>query len=209
MLGHNRDGKICRVCGKIHIHPRGMLGKQHSKESKEKIAESHRGKHPSEETRKKLSEAKKGDKHFNYGGHLSEEWKEKIGESIGKQWENGAYDEAYDSPEYKEKARNHLENQRLQGLLNIRKPTKPQIRLFEVIKLKYPEEEVMMECPIKTKEGVRLIDVAIPHLRIGFEYDEPYWHQNKEYDQKRHQLIEAEGWKLIHYKDEKEFSQKP
>lgn len=73
-----------------------MYGKHHTQETREKISEankniseetrkrlseSHKGKHPSAETRKKMSEAQKGEKAHNYGKHFSEETCKRIGDS--------------------------------------------------------------------------------------------------------------------------------
>ena len=73
----------------------GTFGMQHTEETKRKISESHKGIRPNDETRRKMSESHKGKsngkknyfygKHFcgennpNYGKHLSEETKRKIG----------------------------------------------------------------------------------------------------------------------------------
>ena len=58
-----------------------MLGKHHSKESKEKNRIAHLGKKHSEEAKNKMSELRKGEKHFLYGKHHSDETKRKISES--------------------------------------------------------------------------------------------------------------------------------
>ena len=60
-------------------HP--MYGKHRSEETKRKISEAQKGKHPSKETRKKMSEAKLGENHPNYGKHCSEEAKKKMSEA--------------------------------------------------------------------------------------------------------------------------------
>lgn len=57
---------------------------RHTKETREKISESNKGKKASEETRKKLSEAKKGENNPNYGKHFSEEVREKMREAKPK-----------------------------------------------------------------------------------------------------------------------------
>ena len=70
----------------------GKEGCCHSEETKTKISEANKGKHKgenhymygkhlSEEHKTKISEAKKGENHPMYGKHLSEEHKQKIGEA--------------------------------------------------------------------------------------------------------------------------------
>jgi hypothetical protein len=169
-------------------------GQHPSIETRKKMSEARKGKSFSEEHRKKLSDSKKGNKNFNYGKVFSEEYRKKIGlAGIGR----------YVSEETRRKIgetnREHLRN------ILVKRPTKPQLKLFEVIKMKYPVNKIMMDYSIKTNKGYRFIDVAIPELRLGFEYDEPYWHQNKERDLQRHSLIESEGWKLTHFRDVSEF----
>ena len=56
---------------------------KHSEESKQKMSESHIGKHHSEESKKKISEALSGEKNPMYGKHHSEDTKKKISESKG------------------------------------------------------------------------------------------------------------------------------
>ena len=55
-------------------HPKGMLGKQHTEETKEKIGKQSKGRTHTEETKKKLSE-------INKGKTMSEETKRKLSES--------------------------------------------------------------------------------------------------------------------------------
>ena len=55
---------------------------KHSEESKQKMSESHIGKHHSEESKKKISEALSGEKAYWYGKHLLEEHKNKISEAL-------------------------------------------------------------------------------------------------------------------------------
>lgn len=85
------------------IYSKGNLGRKHSEETKRKLSEiqnspemkekqriAHLGKTPwnkgqknvySDETKQKMSEAKRGEKHFFYGKHHTEETKKKIGEA--------------------------------------------------------------------------------------------------------------------------------
>lgn len=112
MKGHNYGNKICLKCGKIHEHPKPMLGKivwnkgltkdtdarilQYSEkfkgennpskrqEIREKISRSMKGKHwkLSEETKKKMSLSKMGDKNPAKKPDVREKLREKTLEYI-------------------------------------------------------------------------------------------------------------------------------
>ncbi len=79
----------------------------------------------------------------------------------------------------------------------IKNPSKPQIKLFNIVKELYPS--AVLNFPVKFFN--RNIDIAIPEFRIAIEYDGSYWHQNKEDDEKRQKDIESLGWKFIRYMD--------
>lgn len=66
-------------CGSGILNP--FYGKKHSEETKKRLSEIHKGKHPDNETRKKLSESRKGNRNHNFGKHFSDEVKKKISES--------------------------------------------------------------------------------------------------------------------------------
>ncbi len=73
------------------------------------------------------------------------------------------------------------------------KISKPQMQLFKLCSflLPYP----VLEYPCCGKN----IDIAIPQLSLAFEYDECYWHKDKEADNIRQKLLENEGWIFIRY----------
>ncbi len=77
----------------------------------------------------------------------------------------------------------------------VKSPSKPQVELFELIKLFYPN--AILNYPSLNKS----IDVAIPEKMIAIEYDGSYWHQDEEADTKRQKELEAVGWKFLRYKD--------
>lgn len=60
-----------------------------SEDTRKKLSDSHKGKHPTEETRKLLSEQRKGENHPMYGKHQTEEAKRKVSEGLKKTYENG------------------------------------------------------------------------------------------------------------------------
>ncbi len=77
----------------------------------------------------------------------------------------------------------------------VKDPSKPQTEVFRLVKQIFPSAEI--NYPFLNKS----LDVAIPELKIWFEYDGNYWHPNKEKDLQRQKLIEEQGWKCIRYKD--------
>jgi hypothetical protein len=81
-------------------------------------------------------------------------------------------------------------------------PSKPQVKLFEKVKLLYPSAILNYPCLNYS------IDIAVPELKLAIEYDEPYWHRGKEeYDMKRQEEIEMEGWKFKRYNRVPNFEQ--
>jgi len=64
--------------------------------------------------------------------------------------------------------------------------------------------EVLKYCDCELNHYVRCngrgrhVDVGIPELMLGFEYDGSYWHQDEEDDVKRDQELMNEGWQIIH-----------
>ena len=77
----------------------------------------------------------------------------------------------------------------------LKRISKPQLKLFNETKEIYPETTLEYPCLNYS------IDIAIPHLRIAIEYDESYWHQDQEADDKRQKKIENEGWTFLRYRD--------
>jgi len=75
----------------------------------------------------------------------------------------------------------------------IKNPSKPQVELYRM---------VLEVCPCAILNHPCLnysIDITIPFLNIAIEYDEPYWHQDKDYDKKRQSELEDEGWIFLRY----------
>lgn len=73
--------------------------------------------------------------------------------------------------------------------------SKPQLKMYEWLKSMYSDAE--LNYPIRTKNGYRYADVAVPSLKTDFEYDDPYWHKEK--DLKRSQEITEAGWNIFHF----------
>ena len=74
----------------------------------------------------------------------------------------------------------------------IKNPSKPQVELFNLVKLLYPNS--ILNHPSLNFS----IDIAIPEKNIAIEYDEPYWHDFKK-DKIRQNKLENIGWKFLRY----------
>ena len=199
-----------------------------SDEAKQKISKIHKGRKLSDERRVAISKRLVGNQ-YSLGHKHSEETCKVISEKALKRFENKENHPCFGrkhtiealekmsiaqqnrpppSKETRKKMSDYRKVHPTRGLYIVgkSKPTKPQLKLLEVIKINHPNEEVFMDHQVKTIDGFKFIDVAIPKLMLGWEYDCPYWHQNKEKDRRRHEVIEAEGWSLTHYSDISEFS---
>lgn len=168
-----------------------MYGKTHRDDVKKKISEHHFTKRPEGiEQRRQLClnnpnvGFKKGHKplYSPKGIKRSEEFKKKDSESCKKFW--------HENPQ---RNWNYIRGQK--GLV-----PKPQKRLFKIISSIFSPFPAIMEHPVLTKDSVRYIDVAIPILRLGFEYDEIKFHNNPEYEQQRDSELKEQGWHIIHFR---------
>jgi len=75
-------------------------------------------------------------------------------------------------------------------------PSKPQVELFNIIQKLCPYPVLNYPCLNYS------IDIAVPKLSLAIEYDGSYWHQDAEYDRKRQDELEQEGWVFLRYIDE-------
>lgn len=75
--------------------------------------------------------------------------------------------------------------------------SRPQKYLYSRICNSFPEYLVEMEHPIFANGHRFFIDVAIPCIDLGIEYNGNYWHSDVVHDNWRKKLIESIGWKLI------------
>lgn len=77
--------------------------------------------------------------------------------------------------------------------------SKPQQKLFDIIKQIYPDDDVVMNYPIA--ELNILLDIAIPSKKLNFEYDGSYWHQDLLRDQTRDLNLKELGYKIYRFRD--------
>lgn len=135
----------------------------------------------------------------NYGvenPRQSEEIKRKYRQTCLKRY-------GVDHPNKTKKSRENLRQVMLNGgavvaLHGNKSPSKPQVKLYYMIKSLY--EDAVLNFPVI--EVNKSIDIAIPTLKVAIEYAGSYWHQNKEKDQIRQKEIENLGWRFIRYLDE-------
>jgi hypothetical protein len=150
-----------------------------------------KGKNHSETTKQKISKDAKrryesGNVHPMLGRNHSDEARNKMKKSNKKVWLGRK------RPDQSQLMRNGLAAHCNEFIKN---PSKPQVKLFEMIKLLYPS--AILNYPHKNYS----IDIVIPELKIAIEYDEPYWHKGREeYDRNRQIEIEKGGWKFFRYK---------
>jgi len=71
----------------------------------------------------------------------------------------------------------------------------PQLKLFEIVKQKYPT--AILEYPVLDY----CLDIAVPELKLDFEYDGSYWH-DPEKDKKRDEVLDMMGWKVTRFIDD-------
>jgi len=96
-----------------------------------------------------------------------------------------------------ERAAERIEELRISGAIGCSMTPRisaPQKELFTLVKEVYPT--AVMEYPVL---GF-CIDVAVPELKLAFEYDGSYWH-DEEKDKKRDALLEEMGWETIRFVD--------
>ena len=85
------------------------------------------------------------------------------------------------------------------GLKSSKKPSKPQLQLYNIIKKYYPSAQ--LEYHVITKHGTRhrFIDIAIPDKMMAVEYNGEAWHKDKNADIKRKEELEELGWKVYFF----------
>lgn len=185
---HSKRLKKLYKEGKL-MPTKGMLGKHHSEEAKEKIRRGNKNKckkhtkkgiesirkHMHErpfsiESRKKLSETRK--MLFRKG--------KLINPMLGKK-----------RPDVSKWMKTEKNIRRFN-----RHPSKPQFKLFKMVKQRYPD--AVLEYPVKINNNKLLwLDIAIPSQKLNVEFDGAYWHQNKERDRTRDRILNKLGWHII------------
>jgi len=77
--------------------------------------------------------------------------------------------------------------------------SKPQKELYSMLKLLYGNN-IKMEYPECHGQKLKFLDIAIPELKLDFEYDGEHWHKDKEKDNIRDNELKKLGWIIIRIK---------
>jgi hypothetical protein len=176
--------KIKEVSNRLEVRQNFMGNKSPAKRSEVriKISERVREAYKRAESRMKLSEARK--KCMN-----KVEMKMKVSTYMKKY---------HNETEIKERHRKVMLDGKASYMCSfIKNPSKPQVELFKLVQQISPHS-ILNYPSITTNYS---IDIAIPQLSIAIEYDESYWHQDKEKDLQRQKSLEEEGWKFLRYRD--------
>lgn len=190
-------------------------------------ANKHRVRIPhTEETKQKISIAHKTSKNrqihsdnlkkVRQSGNYGEAWKAKISIGLKKYFETHSGPVISDegkarisafnkgrivSEETRKKLSDHLkahpEQQFNAKLARKGRLSHPQRVMFEVLKQWFPEDALKMNHVVRT-DTWRFVDVAIPSLCLGFEYDGSYWHQDITKESLRDQSLINCGWTIVH-----------
>ena len=129
-------------------------------------------------------------KNSNYYWISSAEWKEKISKIQKERYKN--------DPFLKKKQKQYMLDGGASYAMSFNQsPSKPQVILFNLVKELYPTTILNH----RLTEINRVLDIAIPELKLDIEYDDSYWHQNKEADIIREEQIRKLGWNIIRFVD--------
>ena len=175
------------------------LGKKLPKETRKKMSESGKGKIISEETKKRLSKALKG-------RIITLSTRKKISEKVGTYLRSKSYRKKIrDSGVYQRTSKRMKNGFAVYMNSLIKNPSKPQVMLYNFLKQTYPNAK--LNFPYKTSVGKSYsLDVAMPDLKIDYEYDGSYWHKDsKQKDALRDSLLMNDGWVVVRCNEKDDF----
>ena len=104
------------------------------------------------------------------------------------------YEEILGKKRAKERRKEQVING-VKGYLAAPRTSRPQLQLYELVKEKYPT--AVLEYPIFDY----CLDIAVPELKLCFEYDGSYWH-DAEKDKIRAEVLERHAWTVKRFVDE-------
>ena len=190
-----------------------LLGIEKSNEAKKRLSESGKGRVPwnkgisqTEETKQKISNYFKihGNpfkKHTDEAKEkLKAKWTDERRNNVRIQMKNwrSKYIKSFATEQSYSEWKKIMSNGQAAYMNSfIKNPSKPQVELYNLVLLIYPNAILTF---FETRVN-RCIDIVIPEHMIAIEYDGSYWHQDKEADLKRQNILESLGWKFVRYMD--------
>lgn len=185
---HHNKGKNNPMYGKKG----GMFGKTHTPAN-----------------RKKMSKRMSGKNNPMYGSHRTGKDNPMFGKKRPDTTERMKKNNPMKRPELVEKS---IETKRKSGVFKkfsekmkcgkavyicsfIKNSSKPQVELFNFIKSIYSSAKLNYPVKIRTDRHFSL-DVAIPELKVNYEYDGGYWH-DKVKDLFRDEALMEKGWAVV------------
>lgn len=165
-----------------------------SKNRKEKLSKSLKGKKFSNERKQNMSESHLGKSSWNKGlkNCFSRDYIENKRNNIKNKWKDP--NSKYNSNEFREKVRQQtLNGHAIYMLKKMKTISKAEKLLYGIVK------EIFSEAEQQYNILNYVVDIALPRYKIVIEYD-GYFHfdteEHKEYHKQRQLKIENEGWKF-------------
>jgi very-short-patch-repair endonuclease len=145
------------------------------------------------ESREKVNQSKVGKKRYPF----SDKWKMNMSKSRKGKPKTEQHKENISNSMLKSDI---VKKNCLRAQSFIKSPSKPQIKLFNMIKKEFNSAELNFPLILDNGKGYSL-DVVIPEYKIAIEYDGFYWHKDRDKDLKRQRECEDYGFKFIRYQD--------
>jgi len=138
----------------------------------------------------------KGDKNPLRDPKIAKKVSQGVKDFIEKEghWLKGKTYEEILGPERAKERKKELKKSGAYGQSITPKISAPQLQLFQMVKEKYPT--AVLEYPVLDY----CLDIAVPELKLCFEYDGSYWH-DEEKDKRRDEVLEGMGWIVNRYVD--------
>ena len=203
-MDHLRDQKGRFIKGNHSAFKKGHIM---TAEVREKLSNSHKGKHLSEEHKRKISEANKGCKSWSEGKHHSEETKKKMSEShMGKK--NYHYGKHLSAKHKKKIAKAHkgkrLSKEHIKNCLARRTPSSLEERFQQIIdKFDLPYKYVGNGAFFIERKNPDFININGD--KIAIEVYARYYKKRhgdiEEWKQKRSKLFAKYGWNVIYFNE--------
>ena len=131
-----------------------------------------------------------------------DEFSDKISKKVKQNWEDGVHENTLKNLQSKEMIEGTKERMLNGQALKAMKAaagtrvSKPQKKLYEMVKSLYSEVELEYEIFNKS------LDIALPKYKIDIEFDGAYWHDSrKDEDNKRDELLKSNGWHVLRYSE--------